>query len=164
MDRLWICRETHFQLEALAIVTMMFLKKWLAEGIWMRKILGVLYNSRKLGLSLKLDPRCLDRVLNSVSVFYNFQIHIDVKKLGPSLKLDPGIRDWVWNSIQARRVQNRDTFTSFLFFSFIKIKKSATDPSDYSSDNKTQKTQLVQAPLFHCIVWTLVSDKYPLMP
>jgi hypothetical protein len=28
--------------------------------------MGVLYNSRMLGLSLKLGPRCLDRVLNSV--------------------------------------------------------------------------------------------------
>jgi hypothetical protein len=31
MDRLWICRKRKFQLEALAIVTMTILKKWLAE-------------------------------------------------------------------------------------------------------------------------------------
>jgi hypothetical protein len=30
-DRLWICRKINFQLETLATVTMMILKKWLAE-------------------------------------------------------------------------------------------------------------------------------------
>jgi hypothetical protein len=32
MDRLWIRRKINFQLEALATVTMMILKKLLAEG------------------------------------------------------------------------------------------------------------------------------------
>jgi hypothetical protein len=31
-DRLWICQKINFQLEALATVTMVILKKWLAEG------------------------------------------------------------------------------------------------------------------------------------
>jgi hypothetical protein len=31
-DRFWICLKTHFQLEALATVTIAILKKWLAEG------------------------------------------------------------------------------------------------------------------------------------
>jgi hypothetical protein len=39
-----------------------------------------LYISRKLELSLKLGPRKLDRVLNSISVFCHFQIHTNIKK------------------------------------------------------------------------------------
>jgi hypothetical protein len=30
-DRLWICQKIKFQLETLATVTMVILKKWLAE-------------------------------------------------------------------------------------------------------------------------------------
>jgi hypothetical protein len=74
-DRLWICRKINFQLKTLTT---------------RRKVLGLLYNSKKLRLSLKLDPRCLDRVLHSISVFCNFQIHKRKKKnFGPSIKLDP---------------------------------------------------------------------------
>jgi hypothetical protein len=53
-DRFWICRKINFQLEAFVTVTMTILNKWLAEGRWRRYVLGLLYNSRKLRLSLKL--------------------------------------------------------------------------------------------------------------
>jgi hypothetical protein len=76
-------------------------------------VLDVLYNSKKLGLSLKLDLRCLDRVLNSISVFCNFQIH----------KLKKKILDRVSNSIQTSTAQKHSNLISFQFFSFTKIKK-----------------------------------------
>jgi hypothetical protein len=72
MDRLWICRKRKFQLEALATVIMTILKNgWLKED---EEEMGrvLLYISRKLGLSLKLGPRKLDRVLNSVSASCHF--------------------------------------------------------------------------------------------
>jgi hypothetical protein len=78
--RLWICWKIHFQLETLVTVTMKILKKWLAEGRWRRNVLDVLYISRKLGSSLKLGLRWLDRILNPISSFCNFQIHTNVKK------------------------------------------------------------------------------------
>jgi hypothetical protein len=83
-----------------------------------------LYISRKLGLSLKLDPRKLDRVLNSVSAFCHFQIHTSVKKnLGPSLKLGSDIWNWVWNSVQTTDAKILSFLTNFsIFFSFTKKK------------------------------------------
>jgi hypothetical protein len=100
MDQLWICWKRNFQLKTLATITVAILKKWLTERKWRRNGLGVLYISRNLRSSLKLGPRKLNWVLNSISASCNFQIHTNVKKtriefqtrsqhLEPNLKLGP---------------------------------------------------------------------------
>jgi hypothetical protein len=111
-DRLWICRKINFQLKTLTTVTMTILKNgWLKEDE-REKVLDVLYNSKKLGLTLKLSSRYMDRVLNSVSAFCNFQIHTNVKKKKSEIKFQ------TWSRIV--RLKN-GTFLS-VFFSFTKIK------------------------------------------